>query len=156
MAERQESTKVIERLETKQGAKGPYERLHYADGKGSNLFDDDLVSIARANTGQPVTVGYIKEGEFWNVEYIKGKSESAPAGPSEPNDYEHNKNKGFALSYGKDIAVALINAGAIKPDEKAADRAYQVATELGRQFLSYLEGKQPTAEDISLGDDIPF
>jgi len=139
--------KTIQGVEIKPGAKGPYKRVNWTDGKGANLFDDKLIGIAEANVGSEVEVNFVESNGYWNVESIMpiGGQPQAPSAPqtasqppSSPSGYDL-KDRSVCLSYGKDIVQSLIHAKIIKDK----DEALVVMQELGQGAYEWLKGEEP-------------
>ena len=146
-------SKRVSEIEGKKGVKGEYWTITWEDGKKDNIFDRDWLELAKQSqkTGEPLHFTKEKRGNYYNIislelsPEIEEVEEIEEAGPeeedltqeaikmgaiplSQKSNTSDNKSRAIALSYIKDLVVALINTGSIKElnDEtysKILDRA---------------------------------
>lgn len=129
------------------------------DRKGLQLADDQWYANKfgkeiEANIGDEVKITYVLNGQWKNhetVEVLKKKENSLPSYVKETSD---SRDRSMAVSYAKDLVVALINKSkdiseAEKQMEKLAETANGIYALMGSLPLHKAEFKQaemPKAE----------
>lgn len=144
-----EAVIVPTKVEQVQTAKNPALKVTYSDnGKEFNkmIFDSGLWNLFAVNL--PVKIITEKQGQYWNVVGAESVKDALTK-PTESNEktYEeveakatkllsqpNTKNRSYALSYAKDIAVATIGQG--------KEMSTNVVIGIAEVFDKYLNGEE--------------
>jgi len=135
---------TVKEITTKSGTKGEYISVKATDDSVYNIFDTALFKVFEI--GRAVRLKGKMNGKYFNTSFAEQMKDAIPPVVKEAikegatietegkavKETTIGKNRSFALSYAKDIAVALISTGDV---EKMTEKTITCA----KRFEKYLD-----------------
>ena len=143
---------TIGNIEEKWASKDGQKHIYQVTTSTGKKYKDDTGDF---QIGQSYSVSIEEKDGRFGKEYwarIEGAATSAPAAVAAPAAkaafVPENKNRSFALSYAKDITVALLDS----PDQQAKVDPITTTLTIADSYLEWLDGKKPVVD----ADDLPY